>query len=87
MVVWGGGSKAVAFLNQVDSARNVSRVIDINPNKHDAFVPGSGQPVLAPQALNQQPADVVIVMNSVYLTEVAGILRTIQQEPELAALI
>ena len=86
IVLWGGGSKAVTFLNRIDTSRCVQRVIDVNPHKHGAFIPGSGQPVLGPEALLQCPADVVIIMNPVYREEISQHLAIMGQSPELLTL-
>lgn len=70
VMLWGGGSKAAAFLNQVDINSEIDRVIDINPNKHHAFIPGTGQEVVGPGVLLQNAPDFIIVMNPVYLDEI-----------------
>ncbi len=70
VMLWGGGSKAAAFLNQLDGAAIIRKVIDINPHKHHCFIPGSGQEVVGPDLLNKETADVIILMNSIYHAEV-----------------
>src|SRR5690606_7407070 len=61
--VWGGASKGVTFLNLVEAGRYVAYVVDVNPNKSGLHVPGTGQHVVAPDALRGQPLDTVLVMN------------------------
>jgi hypothetical protein len=86
VVLWGGGSKAAAFLNRLDQHGAVSRVIDINPNKHQAFMPGTGQEVVGPDTLVDAAADTIIAMNPVYLAEIRQVLDTLQCRAELLAL-
>jgi hypothetical protein len=76
VVLWGSGSKAVAFLSSLSVASScVSRVVDINPFRQGHFLPGSGVPIVAPAALADAPPDVVIIMNAVYRGEVADQLN------------
>ncbi|NLW87026.1 MAG: methyltransferase domain-containing protein [Planctomycetes bacterium] len=71
-VIWGAGSKGVTFLNALDVGADVlPYVVDINPRKQGKFVPASGQRVVAPQELVGHSPHVVIVMNPVYIEEIA----------------
>ena len=85
-MLWGGGSKATAFLNLLDQERRVSAVIDINPHKQGAFIPGTGHPVLGPDDLAELAPQRVILMNPVYRQEVAAMLADYDCRAELAAL-
>src|SRR5574337_372120 len=49
-VVWGGGSKGIAFLNALKSPL-IEYVVDINPRKRGKFVPVTGQRIVAPDFL------------------------------------
>jgi SAM-dependent methyltransferase len=86
VVIWGGGSKCVAFLNALDVADQIAYVVDINPHKHGRYIAGSDQQVLAPETLRERPADLVIAMNDVYLDEIAGQLTAMGVDAELVAL-
>jgi SAM-dependent methyltransferase len=70
IVLWGGGSKAVAFLTTLGAARAVDCVVDVNPNKQGTFLAGTGHEIVAPEALLVHPPDVVILMNPIYRGEV-----------------
>jgi SAM-dependent methyltransferase len=72
VVLWGGGSKAVAFLAAVDRAGVVEIVVDINPYKQGTFLPGGGQRIVAPAFLADYGPRAVIVMNPIYRAEIAG---------------
>ncbi|MDO8426876.1 MAG: methyltransferase domain-containing protein, partial [Deltaproteobacteria bacterium] len=49
-VLWGGGSKGIAFLNMLKS-RGIEYVVDINTRKQGKFVPVTGQEIVAPEFL------------------------------------
>jgi SAM-dependent methyltransferase len=74
VAVWGAGSKGVTFLNRLAAGREVRFVVDINTRKHGQHVPGTGQPVVAPQALRGQPVGTVLVMNGIYRAEIESAL-------------
>lgn len=86
VVLWGGGSKAVAFLTTNNIAHEVADVVDINPFKQGRFLPGTGHRVLSPEALRDNPPDTVIVMNSVYLQEIGASLRELGLHPKVVGL-
>ncbi|MEZ5399804.1 MAG: class I SAM-dependent methyltransferase [Bryobacteraceae bacterium] len=68
--LWGGGSKAVAFVSALGGELGPSYAVDINPYKQGAFLPGSGIPVIGPAALRNQRPEYVVVMNPIYQREV-----------------
>jgi len=102
VVLWGSGSKAVAFLGMVDRDNVVDRVVDINPYRQGHFMPGTGQPIIAPAALckdklervsinnslekHAQQSVAVIIMNPVYSKEIAGELESLGVRAEVLAL-
>jgi hypothetical protein len=69
-VVWGGGSKGVTFLNVVKAGEEIEVMVDINPRKTGLFIPGTGQQVVGPGSLQQSPAEVIVVMNPLYVGEI-----------------
>ncbi len=83
VVLWGSGSKAVAFLTTLSSPQAVSAVVDINPYRQGTFLPGTGHPIVAPESLKEQPPDVVIVMNPVYRQEISDQLGALGVEARL----
>ncbi len=70
VVIWGGGSKGVAFLTTLAVRDAVSYVVDINPHKHGTFMAGTGQEIVGPAFLKRYQPDAVIVMNPVYSAEI-----------------
>jgi SAM-dependent methyltransferase len=72
VVLWGGGSKAVAFLAALGEDEPVDGVVDINPHKHGRFLAGTGHRVLAPAELRSLRPSLVVAMNPIYLAEIRG---------------
>lgn len=69
-VVWGGGAKAVSFLNLLEIGDQIEYVVDVNPGKQGSYLAGTGQQIVAPQFLRDYEPEVVIVMNPVYRREI-----------------
>jgi len=70
VVAWGSGGKGVGFLNVLDTEQVISHVVDINQNKHGLFIPGSGQQIVAPDALRALRPDVIVITNAMYTQEI-----------------
>lgn len=85
IVLWGGGSKGVAFLTTLGLEDEIAAVVDVNPYKQGKFVPGSGHEVVAPTALASIRPDLVVVMNPVYVSEVRAKLQGLGLEPQIMA--
>jgi SAM-dependent methyltransferase len=84
-VLWGGGSKAVAFLTTLGIQDEVQYAVDINPYKWNAYLPGSGQEVVSPDFLATYKPDNVIVMNPVYVREIGASLAELGLSPQMLA--
>lgn len=84
--VWGGGSKAVAFLTVLEPAEAVGYVVDINPYRQGTFLPGTGHAIVAPSFLATWQPDVIIVMNPVYRDEIVAALQAMGLRPTLLTL-
>lgn len=82
-VIWGGGSKGVAFLTTLGVRSEIDCVVDINPQKQGKFMPGTGHRVVGPDALERQRPDVVIVMNPIYQSEIQSTLHRRGLSPQL----
>lgn len=85
-MLWGGGSKAVAFLTEVGEDPRVEHVVDINPRRQGTFLPGSGQEIIAPTALRSLQPDLVVIMNPVYRGEIKAALAELGLSPKVVAL-
>ncbi len=70
VVIWGSGSKGVAFLTTLSIDNEVGYAVDINPNKHGTFMTGSGHEIVGPDFLVDYQPDLIIVMNPIYVPEI-----------------
>lgn len=70
VVIWGGGSKGVAFLTTVGIRDEIAYVVDINPRKQGMFMAGTGQQIVGPEFLREVQPQVVVVMNPIYCDEI-----------------
>lgn len=70
VALWGGGSKAVAFLCSLEDPSLVDAVVDINPHKQGRFVAGTGHLVVPPGGLMEVAPRLVVAMNPVYLDDI-----------------
>jgi SAM-dependent methyltransferase len=73
-VVWGSGSKCVAFLTTLKTVDQVEYIVDINPHRHGQFIPGVGKEIMSPEFLKEYKPDQVIVMNAIYCDEIQKML-------------
>ena len=69
-VIWGAGSKGVAFLTVLQVRDEIKYAVDVNPYKHNTFMAGTGQKIISPEFLSEYKPDVIIVMNSIYRDEI-----------------
>lgn len=86
VVLWGGGSKAVAFLTTLGVGDEIAYVVDVNPYKENTYIAGSGHWITTPEHLLIEPPDAVIVMNPVYVTEIETMLNAQGLKPKLVPL-
>jgi len=82
-VIWGSGSKGVAFLTTIGADAGIEHVVDINTFRQGHFMAGTGQEIVAPDFLAGCPPDVVIIMNPMYRTEIEADLARLGLQPEV----
>lgn len=80
---WGAGAKGTTFLNMVPGADGIGTVVDLNPRKHGAYVPGTGQRVEDTGALAAARPEVVVTLNPIYAQEIEASLRSMGVTAEL----
>ena len=85
VVLWGSGSKAVAFLTTLGLGSEIEYVVDINPHRQGHFMPGMSQQIVAPSFLSQYRPDTIIVMNPIYVEEIKQDLLRLDVSAELLA--
>ncbi len=82
-VIWGAGSKGVAFLTRLNVKDEICYAVDINPHKHGTYMAGTGQEIVPPEFLRAYDPSIVIVMNPVYINEVDQKLKELGIGPKL----
>ncbi len=83
VVLWGSGSKAVAFLTTLNCGDAIGCVVDINPYKHGKFLPCTGHQIVSPESLTEYRPDQIIVMNPIYCDEIRRDLSRLGLTAEL----
>jgi hypothetical protein len=86
VVLWGSGSKAVAFLSSLRLKDQVAAVVDINPDKQNSFLAGSGHAVVSPPDLADLVAKRVIIMNPAYEAEIREVLSDLSISADILML-
>ncbi|MCB9947193.1 MAG: methyltransferase domain-containing protein [Rhodospirillaceae bacterium] len=81
--LWGAGARSAMFLSMVGRPDAVGAVVDINPRKHGAFLPGTGHRIDAPAGLPAFAPDIVLLMNPNYRQEVGEMLASLGLAAEL----
>jgi hypothetical protein len=85
-VLWGSGSKGVAFLSALDLGDEIAAAVDINPHRHGYHMPGSGHAIVGPDDLVELRPDVVIIMNPIYREEIGADLAARGLAPRIWSL-
>ena len=83
VVLWGGGSKGVAFLTTLQFYEEVDYAVDINPFKHGTYMAGTAQEIVSPAFLKEYNPDLVIIMNPIYREEISKDLNQLGLNPEI----
>ena len=86
-IVWGAGSKCVAFLTTLGTQDKIQYVVDINPYLHGNFIPGVGKEIMSPEFLKKYKPEQVIVMNPIYCNEIQQMLDQMGVTTELVPLL
>jgi hypothetical protein len=86
VVVWGGGSKGVAFLTTLGvTPDQVAFAVDINPKRHGAYIAGSGQRIVSLDFLQHYRPEDVVIMSPIYRGEIAAALAAMDLAPRLVS--
>jgi SAM-dependent methyltransferase len=75
VLAWGSSSNCVSFLSTVDTQGIIEHVVDINPRKTGMYMPATGQRIMGPESVAAYKPDKIIIINPVYVSEIAGELR------------
>jgi len=82
-IVWGSGSKCVAFLTTLGVKYEIEYVIDINPYRFGKYLPGVGKMIMPPEFLKDYRPDVTFVMNPIYQDEIQQMLNDMKVTTEI----
>jgi SAM-dependent methyltransferase len=82
-VIWGAGSKGVAFLTTLEISDEIEYAVDVNPFKHGMYMAGTGQEIVPAPFLRDYKPDLVLVMNPVYRDEIGRELASMGLDPQL----
>lgn len=78
LVLWGAGSKGIAFVNAIRESAEISCLIDINPAKQGKYIPGTGHEVMPPEYLADHRPDTVLIANNIYHEEIRARLDSLK---------
>jgi hypothetical protein len=70
-VLWQAGGKALAVLTLTGVGDEIAAVVDGNPAKRGLYLPGTDREILGPSDVAAVRPAHVVVMNAVYLDEIA----------------
>jgi hypothetical protein len=85
IVVWGAGARGVTFLN-IFGDRRIEYAVDINPHKHDMYIPGTGQKIVSPEVLSRYKPDFIVLANPAYQKEIEHLLTDMKLHSRLIPL-
>ena len=75
----------MAFLTSLGLGDEVDAVTDINPYRHNMFMPGTGHKIVPPSELAEIRPELVVAMNPIYKEEIRADLEKMGLSPELLA--
>ncbi len=75
VAIWGAGHQAFAIMSLMDLGGRIKYVVDSAPFKQGKYTPATHIPIVAPDMLQTDPVDAIIVMAGSYSDEVAKIIR------------
>lgn len=80
IALWGGGLKGIAFLNIFDPKHSrISCVYDISKEKNGTKM-STGHIICLPETKKYKEVEVIFIMNNIYETEIAGILKDLKRK-------
>lgn len=81
IALWGAGAKGATFANLCDPhATLFDCIVDVNPNKQNCYIPGTGHSIVAPEDLALRHVKKAVLMNPNYLDENIIILNKLNIE-------
>jgi SAM-dependent methyltransferase len=84
-VIWGSGSKCVAFLSTLGIDDEIGCVVDINPRRHGKYITGAVKRIEPPEYLKEYQPRTIIAMNPIYKNEIAAMAERMGLSAEVIA--
>lgn len=84
IALWGAGMRGINFLSAFPLHDLITLVLDINPHRQGKFLPISGFQVQAPETLQHEPIDVLIISNATYQNEIMEQAKALGFQGEFA---
>ncbi len=84
-VIWGSGSKCVAFLTTLGIDREIGCVVDINPRRHGRYIAGVVKRIEPPEYLKEYQPGTIIAMNPIYKDEITAMAMKMGLSAEVIA--
>lgn len=76
VAIWGAGAKGTTFAGLIDpDCQLINCLVDLNPNKQNKFVAGTGHEIIEPNSLSERGVRHAILMNPNYREENENILN------------
>lgn len=76
VAVWGASGACVTLLGELAFTKHdIAYIIDSDPNKWGLFTSGSRLPIVAPDYINKDAPDTIIIMTSAYQEEIRKTIR------------
>lgn len=75
VAIWGAGHQALAVISMLNLAEKIRYVVDSAVFKQGKFTPATHIPIVAPDMLDSDPVNAIIVIAGSYSDEVARIMR------------
>jgi SAM-dependent methyltransferase len=82
-VIWGSSSKCVSFMTTLAVKDEIPYIIDINPYRHNKFIPGVGKKIMPPEFIKKYKPDITIVMNPIYFEEIREMIEDMEVSTEM----
>jgi len=83
VILWGAGSKGVAFLTTLEIEDEIAYCVDINPHKEGTFMAGTGHPIVSPSRLQDDRPEMVLIMNPIYRSEIRREIHAMGLSPQI----
>ena len=84
-VIWGSGSKCVAFLTTLGIDEEIGCVVDINPRRHGKYITGCVKRIEPPAYLKEYRPRTIIAMNPIYKDEISAMAQSMGLNAEVIA--